>query len=101
MKNILTNPIPAITLIIIALIALIFVPGLDFGPFLAGGALMKTLTAFVAGFVLMALVLCARIMRVLFKDGDTDDIDSSPVAKAILFGLIYLAFGVVVASVFG
>lgn len=101
MKKLLTNPIPAIFIIILALIVLLFAPGLEFGPFLAGGALMKTMTAFVAGFVLMALVLLARIMRVLFKDGDASEIESNPMAKAVLYGFIYLAFGVVVASIFG
>ena len=101
MKRFFTNPIIVVSVILLALVAMIFAPGVEFGPFLAGGALMKALTAFVAGFVLMTLVLLARMMRVLFNEGEASDIESNPMAKAVLYGFIYLAFGIVVASVFG
>ena len=98
-KRWFTQPIIVCALVAVALVGLVFSPG--FGPFIAGGALMKALTAIVAGFVLMALVWIARNMRVLFNDGKPNGISKDPVAKAILLAGLYIAFALVVASAFG
>ena len=66
-----------------------------------GGALIKVITAVIAGLTLMGLVKLAMLMRVLFSDGKPNGIALDPVAKAILFAGLYIAFALVCASIFG
>jgi len=68
---------------------------------LGGGALIKVLTAVIAGLTLMGLVKLATLMRVLFSDGALNGIAKDPVAKAVLLAGLYVAFALVVASIFG
>ena len=66
-----------------------------------GGALIKIFTALIAGLTLMALVKLAMLMRVLFTNGNPNGIFKDPVAKAILLSGFYIAFALLVSSIFG
>ena len=92
---------PLIMGVITALLLLPLSLSSGFWQFLAGGALMKAFTALVAGLVLMALVKLAIWMRVLFHTGDPNGIKKEPLAYAVLLAGLYIAFGLLTASMFG